>query len=180
MKASQLYLFQETTSKNLCIRGSGETDLFLTVHKRSAEIAVCIISSQEQSKRTKTKNKAQAEGKLLQPIRPGLLKYVALDQQRNVLLKSVYQGTLDWKNGTRVLCACCKEAYVVFTMQDSSSQPVGHRISCSLGIIWKNLWNTTETGKPVISRLQLLQRCSLLHWKVLGTCSSNKGCKSVV
>lgn len=61
MKASQLYLFQEITSKSLCIHGSGESDLFLTVHKRSAEISVCMISSQEQSKCTKPKNKAQVK-----------------------------------------------------------------------------------------------------------------------
>lgn len=61
MKASQLYLLQEITSKKLCIHGSGESDLFLTVHKRSAEITVCIISSQEQPKCTKTKNKAQVK-----------------------------------------------------------------------------------------------------------------------
>ena len=102
----------------------------------------------------KLKWKKVTEGKLLQPIWHGLLKYVTLDQQRNVLLQSVYQGTLDWKNDTRVLCACCKKAYVVFTMQDSSSQPVVHRISWSLGLLLKNLWNTTETEKPIVRRLQ--------------------------
>lgn len=62
MKVSQLYLFQEITSKKLCIHGSGESDLVLTVPKRSAEIAVAIISSQDQSKCTKNKNKAQVKG----------------------------------------------------------------------------------------------------------------------
>lgn len=40
-------------------------------------------------------------------------------------------------------------------MQDSSSQPVVHRISWSLGILLKNLWNTTEKEKPIVRRLQL-------------------------
>lgn len=99
----------------------------------------------------KLKGKKVTEGKLLQPIWHSLLKYVTLNQQRNVL-QSVYQGTLDWKTYTRVLYACCKKAYVVFTMQESSSQPVVHRISWSLGLLLKNLWNTSETEKLQFAR----------------------------
>lgn len=82
--------------------------------------------------------KEVTEGRLLQPIWHGLLKYVTLDQQRNVLLQSVYRGR--WKNDTRVLCACCRKAFVVFAVQDSSSQPV---VTASAGA-WGYFWTICE------------------------------------
>lgn len=148
--------------------------------------SLCVLFHSRNSPRVpktkiKLKWKEVTKGKLLQPIGHSLLKYVTLDQQRNVLLQSVYQGTFDWKNDTRVLCACCKKAYVVFTMQDSSPQPVVHKINWSLGWIhWKICETWGRQKSPSSEGCDLPQRCSPLHWKVLGTCSSKKDCNSLV
>lgn len=116
--------------KNPCTHGSGESDLFLMAHERSTEITVCIISSQEESKCTKTKNKAQwkkvAEGKLLQAAWYGLLESVTSGQQGNVLQQIVYQGT---GKAIQEFFVSGTGRHVVLMVQDSSVQPGGHRTS---------------------------------------------------
>lgn len=173
MKASQLYLFQEIASKNLCAHGSGEPDLFLTVCKGQLRSLRGLFhprnSPSVPKPKIELKWKEVTEGRLLQPIWHGLLKHVTLDQQRNVLLQNVYRGK--WKNATRVLCACCRKAFVVFTMQDSSSQPVVTASAGASGYFWRVCEMGPQQKSWLWKGYNLLQGCGPLHWNVLGTCS---------
>lgn len=130
---------------------------------------MCTISSQEPSKWSKTKNKAQVkQGNRREAIAAHLTRFTQICHFRSTEKCAAAKClSRDWKTDARILRACCKKAYVVVTMQGSSSQPVAHRISWDLGLQLRQ--------KSLLSEgYTSLRRHNPLRWKTLGTCSSKK------